>query len=160
MSSKLNINEEMRAIDCRDFAWWDNLTKDEQAVMEKQMWIQMRWASCVDGANTAPYLMIVNDFTNLHFNSLRHHPQLQHRLLQLAGAGTKQRRDWIAPGKKGKKNKLAEWLMTQYPTLNDAEFISMYADFLVRASNPPSIAFSYQCLNISLLCFVAGTVND
>jgi hypothetical protein len=46
---------------------------------------------------------------------------LQHRLLQLAGAGTKQRRDWIAPGKKGKKNKLAEWLMTQYPTLNDAE---------------------------------------
>ena len=108
MSSKLNINEEMRA-------------------MEKQMWIQMRWASCVDGANTAPYLMIVNDFTNLHFNSLRHHPQLQHRLLQLAGAGTKQRRDWIAPGKKGKKNKLAEWLMTQYPTLNDAELELMIA---------------------------------
>jgi hypothetical protein len=127
VSSKLNINEEMRAIDCRDFAWWDNLTKDEQAVMEKQMWIQMRWASCVDGANTAPYLMIVNDFTNLHFNSLRHHPQLQHRLLQLAGAGTKQRRDWIAPGKKGKKNKLAEWLMTQYPTLNDAELELMIA---------------------------------
>ena len=121
MSDKLNIKNEMRVLDTKDRKWWGELTPEETAAMSKSMWTQMRWASSVKGSNAAQYLMLVNEFTNLHFNSLAKHPQLQHQLLQLAGSGKTQFHEWIPPGKRGKKNKLAEWLITQYPEHNDDE---------------------------------------
>ena len=121
MTDKLNIKEEMRVLDTRDRKWWDTLTEEEQEKFGKSMWTQMRWASSVQGKFAAQYLVLVNDYTNVHFNILKHHPQLQHQLLQLAGAGGTQRHEWIAPGKRGKKNKLIEWLAKEYPEYNDDE---------------------------------------
>ena len=124
---KLNIKEEMRVLDTKDRAWWGELNPEETTAMSKSMWTQMRWASSVKGSNAAQYLILVNEFTNLHFNTLTKHPQLQHQLLQLAGSGKTQYHEWIPPGKRGKKNKLTAWLVTQYPEYNDDE-IALLAD--------------------------------
>ena len=119
--SKLNIKNEMRVLDTRDRKWWDTLTEEEKETFGKSMWTQMRWASSVKGPNAAQYMMLVNEFANVHFNILKNHPQLQHQLLQLAGVGKTQFHEWIAPGKRGKKNRLIEWLATEYPEYNDDE---------------------------------------
>ena len=122
MVNKLDIKEEMRAIDCRDKSWWDSLTEEEQGKVS--IFVLMRYTSAVDSKNfdiQAHYLTMTNDFVNVHNNILRHHPQLQHQLLQLVGIGAPQYHPWIAPGKRGKKNKMLEWLAAQYPTYNDDE---------------------------------------
>ena len=122
MSNKLTIKEEMRAIDQRDVGWWDSLTEEEQKKVG--IWILMRYTSACDSNHDQirdHYLTMTNDLVNVQFNTLRHHPQLQHRLLQIVGIGKSQYHPWIAPGKRQKKNKVAEWLLTLYPGINDDE---------------------------------------
>lgn len=122
MSNKLTIKEEMRAIDQRDVGWWDTLTDEEKKKVSP--WVLMRYTSACDTNYDQirdHYLMLTNDLVNVHFNALRHHPQLQHRLLQVVGIGKTQYHPWIAPGKRQKKNKVAEWLLELYPHLNDDE---------------------------------------
>jgi hypothetical protein len=131
MSDKLNIKNEMRVLDTRDRKWWDTLTEAEQETFGKSMWTQMRWASSVKGSTAAHYLMLVNEFTNVHFNLLKHHPRLQHQLLQLAGTGKTQFHEWIAPGKRGKKNRLLEWLAKEYPQYSDDEL-----ELLIQENDP------------------------
>ena len=122
MSNKLTIKEEMRAIDQRDMGWWDTLTEEEQKKISP--WVLMRYTSTCDTNHDEirdHYLTMTNALVNVHFNVLRHHPQLQHRLLQIVGIGKSQYHPWIAPGKRQKKNKVAEWLLELYPGLNDDE---------------------------------------
>ena len=122
MSNKLTIKEEMRAIDQRDVGWWDTLTEEEKKKISP--WVLMRYTSACDTNHDEirdHYLTMTNELVNVQFNTLRHHPQLQHRLLQIVGIGKSQYHPWIAPGKRQKKNKVAEWLLTLYPHLNDDE---------------------------------------
>ena len=122
MSNKLSIKEEMRAIDQRDMGWWDTLTEEEQKKISP--WVLMRYTSACDTNHDEirdHYLTMTNALVNVHFNVLRHHPQLQHRLLQIVGIGKTQYHPWIAPGKRQKKNKVAEWLLELYPGLNEDE---------------------------------------
>jgi len=121
MVDKLSIASEMRAIDTKDRNWYKTLTDEERVKYDKQLWIQQRWASSVQGGNAVQYLILVNDYSNVNFNLLAKHPELQLQSLQIAGVGKTQKHDWMPPGKKGKKNKLAEWLITQYPEYNDDE---------------------------------------
>lgn len=130
MSNKLDIKNELRAISSRDRKWYNSLTNEEKTAYDKQLWIQMRWASSYKNANNkAIVLQLVNEYTNKHFNILRHHPQLQHYLLQLAGTSESGFcYEWIAPGKRQTKNKLQSWVIENYPVLNDDEvelFVSM-----------------------------------
>jgi hypothetical protein len=122
MSNKLTIKEEMRAIDQRDVGWWDTLTEEEQKKISP--WLLMRYTSACDTNYDAirdHYLTMTNELVNVQFNTLRHHVQLQHRLMQVVGIGKSQYHPWIAPGKRQKKNKVAEWLLTLYPGINDDE---------------------------------------
>tara|TARA_B100000900_G_scaffold402256_1_gene407927 strand:+ start:341 stop:802 length:462 start_codon:yes stop_codon:yes gene_type:complete len=122
MSNKLSIKEEMRAIDQRDVGWWDSLTEEEQKKVG--IWILMRYTSACDSNHDQirdHYLTMTNDLVNVQFNTLRHHPQLQHRLLQIVGIGKSQYHPWIPPGKRQKKNKVADWLIKLYPSINDDE---------------------------------------
>ena len=123
MVDKLSIASEMRAIDTKDRNWYKTLDDEERTKYNKQLWIQQRWASSVQGSNVAQYLILVNDYSNVNFNLLAKHPELQLQSLQIAGVGKTQKHDWMPPGKKGKKNKLAEWLVTQYPECNDDELM-------------------------------------
>lgn len=120
--NKLDIKSEMRAIDTKDRAWYKSLTKEEREKYDKQLWIQMRWASSVRGANAATYLMLVNEFTNVDFNVLKNHPQLQLQLLQVAGTGRTEYHEWIAPGKGGTiKDQLEAWVADEFPEYNEEE---------------------------------------
>ncbi len=123
--SKLNIKEEMRAIDCRDRAWYDTLTEEEKNKLS--IWQLMRWVSSttskVNDINYH-YLTMTNELVNVHFNTLRKHPQLQHQLMQVIGLGSVQYHSWIKPAKKFKgevNNKLLNFLSELYPSYNQQE---------------------------------------
>ena len=125
--SKLNIKEEMRAIDAKDRRWYDSLTEEEKSKLG--IWLLMRYTSNAGVKMFQEhYLEWTNEVVNVHFNKLRKHPQLQWQLLQLVGLGKPTYHPWIAPGKAGKKNKLQKWVEENYPHLNDDEvdiFISV-----------------------------------
>ena len=118
--SKLNIKEEMRAIDAKDRRWYDSLTEEEKGKLG--MWLLMRYTSSAgEKMFQEHYLEWTNEVVNVHFNKIRKHPQLQWQLLQLVGLGKPTYHPWIAPGKAGKKNKLQKWVEENYPHLNDDE---------------------------------------
>ena len=125
MKNRLSIKEQLNVIDCRDFTWWNKLAKEEKDSIN--FWILMRYCSSIESKNKnliEYYLRMSNDIINLHFNDLRKHPELQHRLLQVMGLGKKQFHKWIPPmkGRKNKKSKkLNEFYMEKYPHLNDTE---------------------------------------
>ena len=126
MAKKLSIKEEMRAIDQRDFGWYNSLSEDEKK--ELSLFVLMRFVSSTQNKVNEineHYLTTVNDAVNVHFSSLYKHPELQHRLLQLAGIGSNQFHKWIPPGKKKKSNaintKLLELLASLYPHLKNDE---------------------------------------
>ena len=121
MVGKLSIANEMRAIDTKNRNWYKTLNDEERAKYDKQLWVQQRYASSVQGSNALQYLILVNDHSNVNFNLLAKHPELQLQCLQIAGIGKTQKHDWLPPGKRGKKNKLVEWLVKQYPECNNEE---------------------------------------
>ena len=138
MSDKLTIKEEMRAIDQRDAGWWDTLTDEEQKKVSP--WVLMRYTSACDTNHDQirdHYLTLTNDLVNVQFNTLRHHPQLQHRRLQVVGIGKTQYHPWIPPGKRQKKDKVADWLLSIYPHLNDDEL-----DILLESDKKEIVALA------------------
>lgn len=120
------IKEEMSALDKRNFEWYKNLSDDDRASLS--MWVLMRYASAVDSKIpeiSHHYLTMVNDIVNVNFNTLRNHPELQWRLMQVCGIGTSQMHTWIKPGKrKGQfkcNSKMAEFYLLLYPYHSDDE---------------------------------------
>lgn len=133
MMSKLTIKEEMRAIDQRDRAWWNSLTEEEQKKLG--IFVLMRYTSAVQTKNSDieyHYLALTNELVNKHYNIMRHHPELQFKLLQCVGLGSTQFHPWIPPSKqrKGKAGKLLKWLQELYPVYNDDEL-----ELLVSTNN-------------------------
>lgn len=127
--TKLSIQNEMKAIDRRDFGWWDSLTDEEEIKFAKGMWVLQRFVSACDSKVIEiqhHYLIMTNELVNVHFNALKHHPQLQHRLMQALGVGTSQNHPWIKPGKTIKTSdkvnkKLFNWYLKLHPHLNNNE---------------------------------------
>ena len=121
--------------------WWDTLSDEEQEKLSKGMFILMRWASStgshVDAINEH-YLKGVNDNVNVHFNLMRHHPKMQHRLLQAIGVGSNQTHPWIKPGKRKKKlvknAKLFDFYLAMYPHFSDEEIV-----FVISSMDKPEI---------------------
>jgi hypothetical protein len=98
--TKLTIEQELGAIDKRDYKWYSSLTDDERAKFNKGMFVIMRWCSAVSTSNrdiSDHYLVMTNELVNRHFNVVRNNPELQHRLLQIVGIGAAQRHQWIRP---------------------------------------------------------------
>ena len=120
MMSKLDIKNEMKAIDTKDRKWYNSLTDEEKSKLS--LWPLMRYTSSEGDKNFKEhYLEWTNEVVNVHFNKLRQHPELQFKLLQLVGLGKPTFHPWIAPGKRGKKNKIHEWVIKNYSHLNDDE---------------------------------------
>jgi hypothetical protein len=67
------------------------------------------------------HLVMTNEFVNVHFSDLRKHKELQWLLLQLVGTGKNFFHEFIRPGKKGKKNKIKQWLMEVLPTTKERD---------------------------------------
>ncbi len=120
----------MAAIDRKDRTWWNSLTDEEKKKVSP--WVLMRYASSVKHDITGfeeHYLEFINELVNVHFNTVRHHPELQIQLMQVVGLGKNQFHPWIAPGKRGKSDKNVKIMAAHYPHLNDDElniFISQH----------------------------------
>ena len=46
------------------------------------------------------YLEFTNEIVNVHFNTLRHHPELQFKLMQAIGIGKQMYHPWIVSQKR------------------------------------------------------------
>ena len=126
MSKKTTIKEEMRAIDKRDFEWYNSLNEEEKKSLS--MFVLMRYASSTDSKTpeiNEHYLSNVNDDVNVHFNAIVKHPELQFRLMQRAGIGANQFHKWIKPCKRNKAKKanslMSAFFLEMHPHLNDYE---------------------------------------
>lgn len=117
---QIPLNDVMLAIDKKNRGWYNNLT-DEQ-VKAFSAWMMMRYASSVQGGNAADYLFMVNECVNKNFMDLSKHPELQWLLFTICGSGKKEYHPYIKPpGGKKKKNKVTEWLSSQYPHMKSDE---------------------------------------
>lgn len=120
--TKLTIKEEMRAIDTKNRSWYDSLTDEEKKKLG--IWVLMRYSSSLKHDISdfeEHYLEWTNELVNVHFNVIRHHPQLQFQLMQAVGLGKSMYHPWVAPGKKGKENKLQSVFAGYFPQYNTDE---------------------------------------
>lgn len=115
----LPIKDQMQAIDRNDFDFYSRL--DEEHKKAFSPWITMRCASSAQGLAAYHYLLMVNDIVNVDFSLLKKHPELQWKLLAVCGQGSNVYHPWVAPIKRQKKSKLAEFLSKRYPTLSKEE---------------------------------------
>jgi hypothetical protein len=111
---KLSIGNEMAQFDCKNRAFYDELTDEEKKKFSN--FLMIRYGSSVQGnaMDQAVYLLSCNENLNKHFFAINRHPKLQWLCATAVspGWGTK-RHNWIAPKKKepgagGIKKQLAE----------------------------------------------------
>lgn len=122
MTDKLPLPDVLKAIDTRNTNWFNKLSDEQKKSLSP--WVLMRFiSSCNSNYEeiTHHYLQMTNEIVNLDFNELKGHDDLQIRLMQIVGLGTKQYHPWIAPGKRQAKDKIVEWLSTIYTECNEDE---------------------------------------
>jgi len=122
--TQLSIKNEMRAIDTKNRTWYDSLDDDDKTKYNKALWTQQRYVSSIKHDITdfeEHYLEWTNELVNVHYNTLRHHPQLQFQLMQVVGLGKSMFHQWIAPPKGVQQNKLTKIFSENFPHMNDDE---------------------------------------
>ena len=117
MSDKLNIANEMRALDSKDRRFYADLTDEERKKFSN--FLMIRWSSSVQGSADlqAYYLLSCNENLNKHFFDLSRHPELQWLSATTVspGMGTF-RHDWIKQKKRDSNNsKAVKFLRQIYP---------------------------------------------
>ena len=121
----MSIQNEMRVLDTRDTTWFPSLNEDE--LKKLSIFVLQRWMSALQSSDVSlqeHYLEYVNEFSNRHYNTIRHYPELQIQLLQIVGhtAGKMRRQHaWIKPHSAGKSSKIGKWIVEHYPHYNDDE---------------------------------------
>ena len=123
MSDKLNIANEMRALDSKDRRFYADLTDEERKKFSN--FLMIRWSSSVQGSADlqAYYLLSCNDNLNKHFFDLSRHPELQWLSATTVspGMGTF-RHDWIKQKKRDSNNsKAVKFLRQIYPAYKQDE---------------------------------------
>jgi hypothetical protein len=114
----LPLGDVLTAMDFCNKKFYKNLSEEQKK--EISLWTLMRYmsSSCSDSEH---HLLLVNNFVNHEFNTLRKHPELQWMLLALCGKGKTQKHIWIKPPKGVKKNPLEQAILNYYPLLKDDE---------------------------------------
>jgi hypothetical protein len=100
-------------IDNGDKKYYSTLSPEQKK--DLSMWVMMRAVSS-SKTHGEHFLMLVNELVNENFSVLSKHQELQWKLLCLCGIG-KQYHPWIAPPKKGKKDRIEEILIGLHPLL-------------------------------------------
>jgi hypothetical protein len=126
---KLDLNSVLSALDRQDFDFYSRLSDEDKKAYVPL--ILMRYMSLLTDQNkNAPYAVIAtNDLVNIGFWNLTKHPELQHKLLCLAGLGNKQYRSWIGTKKTKKSNKIYSWLSQHHPEYNEEELDLFMSQF-------------------------------
>ena len=123
MSSSLQINDEMRAFDRKDRAYYDNFTDEDRKKFSTYLMLRYGASVMHDAAHQAYYLMAANEYLNINFFNINKHPKLQWLLCTAVspGKGT-QKHYWLAAKKKqGDNNKAEKFLIVLFPQLKSDE---------------------------------------
>lgn len=126
---KLNIINEMRQMDAKNRAFYDELTPEE--LKKFSTFLMVRWGSTVDGSREIQeyYVQSVNHYLNKHFFTMHKHPKLQWLMATAAspGMGTP-RHNWISLKKKeGGDAATKKQLRALYPHFKEDEIDLMVA---------------------------------
>ena len=127
---KLDLGTVLIALDRKDMEFYGQLTEEEKKGYSAL--VLMRYMSSLTDQNrNAAYAVIAtNDLANVGFWNLSKHPELQHKLLCLAGLGGKQYRPWMATKKRRRGiGKIEEWLLERFPEMNDDELLILKSSF-------------------------------
>jgi len=123
MSDKLNIANEMRALDSKDRKFYADLTDEERKKFSN--FLMIRWSSCVKGSAELQeyYLLSCNENLNKHFFDLSRYPELQWLSATTVSPGLGNfRHDWIKQKKReGSNNKAVKFLRQIYPDYKEDE---------------------------------------
>ena len=116
----LQIKDIMAAVDRKDYNYYTNLTDEQRKSLN--LWMTQRYASSVQGKFAGHYLVMVNEFMNTHWSDISKHPELQWKLMCLAGTGKVQFHPFVkVPKAKRKKNKVEELVRDLFPLLKNDE---------------------------------------
>ena len=121
---KLNLDATLQALDNKDLGYWDRLSVEEKKLYSP--FILMRYMSSLSPQSPMQSYAVLatNDLVNLGFFSLGKHPELQHKLMCLAGTGRKQYRPYVgAKNAKSKTRVVDEFLLGLYPSINAEELM-------------------------------------
>ena len=116
----LQIKDIMAAVDRKDYNYYTNLTDEQRKSMN--LWMTQRYASSVQGKFAGHYLVMVNEFMNTNWSDVSKHPELQWKLMCLAGTAKVQFHPFVkVPKAKRKKNKVEELVRELFPLLKNDE---------------------------------------
>jgi len=114
----LDIKRELRAVDLKDYDFYNNLTEQEQK--EFSPFVLMRFTSNVKGDADIQewFVEMTNELVNKHHWTLsKNHKGLLWKLYAATGIGTTMYHQYLAAGKKEKANKIEKLLAELYPAM-------------------------------------------
>ncbi len=129
-TAKLDIKRELRAVDTRDYNFYENLTDEEKKAFSP--YILMRYTSNVQGDRELQewFLETTNEYVNKHHWTLsKNHKPLLWKLFAATGIGQTMYHPYLAAGKKGKANKIEKLLAEIYPAMK-LEDIKILAEMM------------------------------
>lgn len=116
----LQIKDIMAAVDRKDYNYYTNLTDEQRKSLN--LWMTQRYASSVQGKFAGHYLVMINEFMNTNWSDVSKHPELQWKLMCLAGTGKPQFHPFVkVPKAKRKKDKVEELVRELFPLLKNDE---------------------------------------
>lgn len=131
-AEKLDIKRVLKAVDQKNYDFYDNLTDDEKKAFVP--FILMRYTSNVQGDREIQewFVETTNEYVNKDFMILsKNHKGLQWKLYAATGAGVSTYHPYLAAGKKEKANKIEKLLAELYPATKMAE-IKMMASMMSK----------------------------
>ncbi len=116
----LQIKDIMAAVDRKDYNYYTNLTDEQRKSLN--LWMTQRYASSVQGKFAGHYLVMINEFMNTNWSDISKHPELQWKLMCLAGVGKQQFHPFVkVPKAKRKKDKVEEFVRNIFPLAKNDE---------------------------------------
>ena len=123
INDKLNIGNEMRQLDLKNRAFYDDLTAEERKKFST--FLMLRWGSAVDGPRELQeyYVQSCNHYLNRHFFTIGRHPKLQWLCATAMSPGMgSHKHQWIPPKKKQPgANSFRKQLAELFPNYKDDE---------------------------------------
>lgn len=116
MTSKLDLKKTLRAVDNRDYDFYNNLTDEEKKSFSP--YVLMRFISNVKGEDYLQewYIERTNELVNKnHWVLSKNDKELLWKLCAATGVGSTQFHPYLASGKKEKTNKIEKLLAEIYP---------------------------------------------
>lgn len=131
----LSIWQEMKAVDLKDYDYYDRLNEDQKK--QFSTYLLMRWASTVEGNGDIPkyYAVATNEFVNANFFSLSRHKKLQWlSICAISPNIGKQKHYWLGAAKGNGSSSIKKLLMEHLPITKEDEI-----DLILRVNTKEEI---------------------